>query len=262
MRNFIICFLILAISCNANYGKRYPESYHSVFLDPSSESLFISEVDNKNIYTIRKDGSYTQYYDSSNIIAANISWKNGLRQGHWIYYYKDGKIAIDAYYRNDTLINPYRDYYPNGKVRLIIDHLSTLKQCHVVNKSFTIDPVMKKKELHLDSITYPIVYNGDWTFFWNNGFIKKKQKLKDCYYSGEIISWYSTGQREEVKIFNTDGELDSVVKFDKQGKRLPQIRGYQAGNFDLPKTFFRNDTLYYQGATETIAVYKDSIPSE
>lgn len=62
----------------------------------------------------KQHGKEQSLYPEGNV-AEEIIWENGLKNGHWIQYFKTGQAKLRATYINDQLEGAFTIFFPDGK---------------------------------------------------------------------------------------------------------------------------------------------------
>lgn len=245
MKYTVCLFLILLASCKGT-NKKYPDHFQVVNFDYGSDELLLRAIESKNHYDGRADGRYTQFYGYTQMKAATIAWENGLRNGRWVFFYQNGDTAVDVFYVNGELSKLYKDYYPNGKLRLTISNLVTQSNCISIAKDCTINPVTKEKECKFDTIYFRNFYDGDWLYYWENGRKKKKQHFKNCILQDAITTWYESG----IQCTETEKNINAGDSFVRNPNAI----------YLFEKSGYGTDTLFFKSDDDTFILYKEDIP--
>jgi len=83
-----------------------------------SDVPFTGEVTGKETGSFKngkRDGSWIYYWDTGPIYWKG-DFKNGLRHGHWIYNHPNGKLEMKGDNKNGLRHGPWVIYYSNGKL--------------------------------------------------------------------------------------------------------------------------------------------------
>ena len=128
------------------------------------------------------------------VITSKIEYKNGVRHGTFIGFYKNGSISNIEFFKNGKL---------NG---LVIDYQKS--------PNWDLNRLPLKKSEQIWKNGYP---NGESIYYYNNG-----KKSEECYYKGFKnfeglrTRWYWNGQKKSEENY-IDGELISSKKWNEDG---------------------------------------------
>lgn len=59
--------------------------------------------------------AYTEYEDLGRV--KNGDYENGLREGPWVFFYKEGQLRWERSYREGKRVGPFEEYYENGQLK-------------------------------------------------------------------------------------------------------------------------------------------------
>jgi antitoxin component YwqK of YwqJK toxin-antitoxin module len=67
------------------------------------------------------DGHQIYYYDNG-AVSVDYKYKNGKEHGKMLAYHRNGKVSQIAYYKNGKLDGPYKEYNKNGTLTLTLHY--------------------------------------------------------------------------------------------------------------------------------------------
>jgi antitoxin component YwqK of YwqJK toxin-antitoxin module len=108
LRLLVVLSLVLLISCNREKNVTEKVSYP----DGTPKSITEYKVTGKR-KEIQKE---TNYYPG-NKLQVTGTYKEGKRDGHWIYYYRNGKIWSEGFFKDGKNEGKRVTYFENGQVR-------------------------------------------------------------------------------------------------------------------------------------------------
>ncbi|MCB0537685.1 MAG: hypothetical protein KDE33_09165 [Bacteroidetes bacterium] len=142
---------------------------------------------------MKYDGVYCQLYANSLDTAVIMKFIEGKKNGEWKWYYKNGNIMSTAFFQNDTLTDFFYQNYVNGKYHINIENVRFKGECYSLNSNYTIDPIKKTINTSHDTVKTTL-FDGNWTYFWENGNKMKQFEVKDCRKVGLTTEWFENGQ--------------------------------------------------------------------
>lgn len=182
-----------------------------------------------------EDGSWTFFNDTSGLVAWNINYFNGERQGQSIYY-KQRKVGEDRYtlllkgverfvpysvYENDTskienyskglLHGVKKEYWPNSKIRLEAHYKAGLFDGAFIEYDYEGNVMQErfyvagKKE-------------GDWKYYYNDGSLLKTETWKGDLQEGVFKTFYIQGHIQSLETYRKgkkDGKFMERFPDDK-----------------------------------------------
>ena len=145
-----------------------------------------------------KDGYYKEYYKDGKI-KVEATYKNGIIEGEYNTFYKTGQLETQVSYRNGgEREGEYKEWYKNGQL--------------IVQTSYRND----ERE-------------GEEKKWYENGRMRLKRTYKKGIIYGEVTEWSENGKIIKKLVYNDKGELMSYKKF---GKHFLS----QEGNFSYTDT--------------------------
>ena len=168
------------------------------------------------------DGKIEDRYALNNQLEMIGYYKNGKKNGEFIFYYPNGDIRLIANYLNNYRNGNWREFYPNGCVKIETEYVNNLELLIQLNDS-----------------SGNSVINDNKFRFKQDGF-KVKGQILDCYRNGR---WKITSEKYGVaKLTYEKGELiKGVLKKDEEVTTI-----YFEGAFPIilePVKFFNTENL-------------------
>lgn len=124
------------------------------------------------------------------------TYKEGKREGEWLFYHDNGQIGWKVNYKDDELEGEYSEYYENGKLK-------------------TKGNYKKGKR------------EGEWIWYFDRTSIMRKSNYKDGKEEGERLRYYEDGQlmrKSNYKDGKRDGEYLSYYENGRLVRKESQIR--------------------------------------
>lgn len=193
--------------------------------------------------------------------------RNGNRQGKWKFFYDDGNLQLEGFYRNDlrhgffkqysregvllsvlkfeegklvadapelvTLDLRY-DYYPSGKVKSVGSYKGSNKEG--LHREYKEDGSLIKASLFENNIktgegllNNEGLRNGEWKDFYSNGALKSKGQYLNGKKVGLWKHYYPNGTLEQKGNYNTEGLADGEWLWFYESSDTLKIVNYRRG---------------------------------
>ena len=87
---------------------------HGVWVEYDRDGRVSKKVTNKN----GKEDTYVEnrYYDNGQL-HSKVTYKDGNRDGPWVYYHKDGQLRYKGNWKDDKRDGPWVSYHYNGQLK-------------------------------------------------------------------------------------------------------------------------------------------------
>ena len=122
------------------------------------------------------------------------SFKNGKREGAWVYYHDNGQLWFKSNFKNGKEEGAYVRYYDNGQ----LDTKGNLKN---------------GKE------------DGAWVYYHDNGQLWFKSNFKNGKEEGAYIAYHENGQLQEKGNYENGKREGDWVEYTTNGERIPELSG-------------------------------------
>jgi len=170
------------------------QKHYILFSILAITSLFYScDFQHEQVKTKSSEGTEEEVY--------SIDKDSKLKDGQYKKYYPSGKLAVEATYKNDTIVGLRTFYYENGKPQIT--------------------------ESHDDHGNF----SGDYFTYYENGNKELIGKYEDNMMTGQWKRYYDTGELMEVVMFKENAENGPFVEYYKNGK-LKAEGNYLLGNHE------------------------------
>lgn len=118
------CFFF--VSCSSSEDKNEPAKIETNLGDKEIQKReeIVTSINNSGEI---KPGDYYEYHPSGGIKIRGFYNNNLKREGLWISYYENGTKWSEAYYLNGLRDGHSLTFYPNGKVRYIGEYKADQK---------------------------------------------------------------------------------------------------------------------------------------
>ncbi|SEM25988.1 MORN repeat variant [Aquimarina amphilecti] len=77
----------------------------------------ITNICDKEAISSSKNGYNKNYYANSINLKSIGHYKNGIRQGFWKYFYRNGNVKAEGHYQNGKKQGYWKEYHTNGNVK-------------------------------------------------------------------------------------------------------------------------------------------------
>ena len=157
------------------------------------------------------------YYISDKIqmTGAFKSKKFNTRQGHFIYFYENGRKEMEGEFVKNKNEGKWVFWYENGQ---------------------------KKSE----GIFRNNVRQGQWTYWHENGSIKSKGAFVDDYSEGKWEYWFDTDEKQSEGKFH-HGRKDSTWNYFYKTEQIKTAEIYKDGQLDHMTGYFENGNMMFKG---------------
>lgn len=111
MKNLFVLFSLIFFSC-ANKNE-------TPVLETQSSKIDVKNDESPTKTPEIKPGEYLEYHPNGGIKMQGIYNDNLKREGLWIAYYENGTKWSESYYSNGLKDGHSLTFYPNGKIRYV-----------------------------------------------------------------------------------------------------------------------------------------------
>lgn len=198
-------------------------------------------------------------------------------------YYPDGKLKVEAQYKDNFLNGNYKEYYQNGNLAVEENYkngkLEGIKKVYFENGNIEWEAIYKegvedglhkkysgKGILLLEAYFKNGKQDGLTKSYYEDGLLESKQEYKNDIPNGKALFYYTNGQLKMDAIVDND-ETIYYKKYDEQGNLLKEWRFVSievpSDTINLSDTYtarikiygpLPEDTMYFQ----TQLYYKDN----
>lgn len=161
-----------------------------------------------------KNGLKTVYFSNSKKIQQTIEYKNGLRNGLYKEFFKNGNLKVVHHYVNDTLHDTSLTYHENGKLAQVqILNMGRKQGCwKKYNKEGNLYSEICLKDGRLDGPSTVYTYRS--------GKVLKRVNYKDGAMHGKQETFYNNGKPESISFFNMDNPCLGTEEWDERGNKI------------------------------------------
>ncbi len=204
----------------------------------------------------QKTGLWKFYDDGSySYLAKTIVFVDGLEEGGFIEYDRDGKIKFKGFSVKGMLKGEGRVFYPNGKIKAI-ENFDT----GGITQFFENGKVQETGFYSFDK-DYRVRYggkvsNGEWKQYYENGKLKSSGSYSSSSRIGNWLMYHDNGQLSATGIYKDDGVPipNSWTTYDKSGQKdglnmpEPQERDYRliCGDVAFKDKVIETERKYYE----------------
>ncbi|MEI6059748.1 MAG: hypothetical protein WCR72_03515 [Bacteroidota bacterium] len=226
------------VSSEGNMREGKPDGYWKTYFE---NGVLKSEGNRKNFLL----DSTWKFYDDSARLLVSITYANDKKNGLKTVY-RTGEV-ISENYVNDVKQGPTTYYYPDGKVRLVINFIAGLENgiARELAPDGSVITYMEYKKGFLISRERinrkdsKGLKQGRWKYFYDNNTIKSEGVFKDDKKNGYF------------KDYDEEGMLTSVKKYINE---IEQIEVQELTSLKLKTDYFPS------GKVKTVGSYNGDIP--
>ncbi len=170
--------------------------------------LFLSFLIGFNWSTMAQNGTQTK--DS----LINYTDINGRKHGKWTKKYKSGKVAYEAFFKNDKLFGNYKRYYVSGKILM---EVSYDEQESGYAKHYYDDGVLSAEGQYVKKN----VKQGLWKYYGVDGILLKTINYQNGTHQGRTTTYWRNGKiAEEIDFVNDQMEGLWAQYFENGGTKM------------------------------------------
>ena len=163
----------------------------------------------------KKQGEWTEYYaskftdDTTRLKKARGTYKNGIRDGKWKFFYENGILEQEGFYKNGKPEGEWRWYYETGNI---------LRE--EIFENFLRNGVLKEYNDSGAVVIEGLYIDGQKEEVWklNIGDYKEEGKYKEDKKDGEWNGYYDTGESAFIGAFVDGDPHGKHVYFFDTGK--------------------------------------------
>ncbi len=179
-------------------------------------------------YTYNKNGKIdgiVKLFDDLGNITDSMAFEEGMKQGISYEFFPNGTIQRYFAYKDNKLNGPTKTFYINGTLR----YDGSCKDNFYSGK-FTEYSKYNPKQIVRTGNYVEGDYEGKWTFYHDNGQLRKEVVYKEGVETGKIVSYNSDGSIETEKELDESGKYNgTIVYHDIDGKPYEEV-DYKKGD--------------------------------
>ena len=217
------------------------------------EKLFLIWLFLFSNYVFSQEIFVTYYSETKNIresyegvVISGDTVKNGLYK----IYHKNDSLWQIGFFRNDTLIGKWLDYFPNGQLKQKL----YFEKGGLEDTSYSYYDSGGKYQVN---VYKKDVLNGGCRTYYENGFLKSENFYLNNQKSGQQKSYYKNGNIKEfynavsgqklgdniVYYKSTPSQVQKECSYNSLGLNGKMIGYYESGK-KMNESFFLNDTIH------------------
>lgn len=154
-----------------------------------------------------KDGYYVLYYDNGKI-ANEGKYVNNIREGIWKFYYPSGEIKDSGLVFRGQMTEKWTSWYETGTIKFRASFQSTDSI-----KTYQTSSITTGK---LNNQLPPYFLDGDWISYHANGTIDSKGTYSNNQKEGAWYFYRENGVPSSVELYHLD-KIQSMECFDSNG---------------------------------------------
>ncbi len=237
----ILCFVpgLFFSSNSQEYNKVY---YEKNWIMNSIDYATYYRVSDFLIAPLSYDGNITDYYIANDQIEMTGQYRNGIKEGEFLFYYHNGSIRLHIQFENNLRTGRWVEYYENGKVKIDVLYVDKMEKILSFNDS------LGNSKLDESSFKYSILhYDVPENDFYvehidSDDYIEIKGKVADHYREGKWVVKKNGVLYAELKYKN--GKL--IKGFVQLDRNKVDLDTYYSDVFPLintPKKFYMTENF-------------------
>ena len=152
-----------------------------------------------NFHKRKKDGLWKYYSKSPHIIKKEESYKDGIKDGPWRVYFRDGKLTSEIYWKDGKRHGSWTDFFQNGN-----PHVEATFENGVLVGNYTV--YYSSKVVEKEGVYVKGKMNGIWRYYNEESELIRKER-------------YDNGFLQQIAVFEhgklIEKENRTRTKFDK-----------------------------------------------
>lgn len=161
-----------------------------------------------------KDGVKTVYFPNSEIVQQVVEYKDGKRIGELKEYYRNGKLKVRQYYKDDRLNDSAFFYHENGNIKYF-QYLKDSKKegtWKKYNEQGKVYEEISFKNDYLDGYTT--------TYTYRTGHVIQRLHYKDGMKEGKQELFYNNGKPKAILYYHYSKPCVGTEEWDEQGGKI------------------------------------------
>jgi antitoxin component YwqK of YwqJK toxin-antitoxin module len=183
-----------------------------------------------------ENGTWTYFYDSTNIVAWEMNYLVGQKHGKFVYFNRAGDTTLFENYSHDQLQGTKRIFFSNGKIKRAMNYTkgnfdgnftSYNKDGKIIEKLsfkngkkdgmltyYYDDGTLLKTEYWLNDVK-----NGPFTSYYYQGFVQTLENYKKGVKDGWFEEYYPN-RKLKIRSLYKKGVLIEEHEFNEKGKEI------------------------------------------
>jgi antitoxin component YwqK of YwqJK toxin-antitoxin module/Tfp pilus assembly protein PilF len=201
-----------------------------------------------------KEGVWKTYYRVGGI-SSEETFVNGKKEGQDKYYAKNGNLSRTVDYRNDVVHGNITTYGDNNEIALMVNfddgfvtgyqYLGSdnkpVSPIPLIHNSGKVKATYPNGKTSAEFTYYENNIEGNFTYYYSNGNVKIKGKMKNGYYDGTIEFFYPDGKKEKTENYIMGNLYGKTTLYFQDGKIEAELNYYDAE--------LHGDNIYYNAQT-------------
>jgi len=222
-------FLSLIIMLLAELG--YAQKPGSV-MPSGTSSVDYNVKDQKG----RKQGLWYRQDSKSKMLYYKGQFKDNVPYGEFTFFYQDGEISSLINHVQDTIINDFTGFHPNGKTKMAEGRYlgSTmngewLRRKHGIWKFYDLSGVLRTEE----NYQHDKIHGVSRTYFGSGQLLGETTYINGIK-DGPFLEWYENGQKKTEATYKNDVLEGNMAMYSDKGKREAEgsyINGLKHGRW-------------------------------
>ena len=187
-----------------------------------------------------EDSITVSYYDTRKPWVIT-SFKAGIEDGEWKYYYREtGNLAWENFYQNGKKIDTWKWYHLDGTMKKEIPYEEDFIQGSVKQ--------WDEKEQLISEVNYEkSKYHGAYTIYYPDGQISLKDNYNEGIRDGNNVHYFKDGTTAYTTNYKEGDPEGNWQRFYENGSIREEANfkeGYKDGQF---KKYYENGNIQYEG---------------
>ncbi len=167
-----------------------------------------------------KEGVWKYYYVNGQLKGEEF-YRDGKQEGKETYYFDHGVVSSRSTYKNGETDGEQTTYYKDGVIR-VIDQYANGKLNGLI-KNFSTTGLLSSEAVYVNDLR-----NGKFKTYHDNGKVASEGSYVDDKLSGPYKAWYDDGVVSMTAQYDHDKPTGEMKKFHENGK-LKSVEYYNNG---------------------------------
>lgn len=211
------------------------------------------EIESKGLYKNGKREGKWVYFSESKLMLTDV-YVNGKENGPYKRYFENGIVREEGQQKDGLIDGEVKIYYPSGKLNLILNAVSgkrTGKTQRFDIEGTLVSEVQEKENLLEGKAVYYYPNGkkksegmnkanervGKWVFWHKNGVKEEEGDFVNGKPNGEWTYWYSNGVKEKQISFS-NGKITGIVKSWYPDGKIKYEENWKDGELNGISTFY------------------------
>lgn len=167
-----------------------------------------------------KEGDWKYYYFNGQLKGEEF-YRSGKQEGKESYYYSHGILSSRALYKNGEVDGEHILYYKDGVIKAIEYYKNG--KLHGLRKNFSASGLLQSEVVYANGLQ-----NGRFTTYHTNGKVESEGSYLEDKLNGPYKAWYDDGVVSMTAQYDQDKATGEMKKYHANGK-LKSVETYVNG---------------------------------